>query len=294
MAWQRRRVAMLVPSPTPLPLPLRALTAVGGVVLLVAIGKLVKYARDVFSANIYEVGVIYDYEEDFDEDEHTHFGQAGTEVEHGEMVGPEGRDKELDVLRGFIRDRVVHLFKQQRDPEHGGNHFAVLILLDVPLASLSEKWPFSPLTSTGTPYVDSRYCTRPPRSLYGNYVVSRPQKHQVSNIFRRLLFYKVPEVYYEHAEMFLLDEFNSLFKVFDADGKSHARVVIMFSWLFPCDRCTGELVRRFGHKFRADYPAIQRVILVFAVFWRRMPFDMNWKNFERLRDNGFDVVRVKI
>lgn len=263
--------------------------------LLVTIGKLVRYARDVFSANIYEVGVIYEYEENFDEDEHTHFNRdEGTEGEHGGMVRPEGKDKELDVLRGFIRDKVVHLFKHQCDPVHGGNHFAVLVLLDTPLVSLSEKWPFSPLTSTGTPYVDSRYRTRPPRNLYGNYVVARPQKHRVNNILRRFLFYKVPEIYYEHAETFLLDEFNSLFKVFEADGKCQARVVIMFSWLFPCDHCTGELIRRFGCKFRADHPAIQRVILVFAVFWRRMPFGMNWKNFERLRDNGFDVVRVKI
>lgn len=292
----------------------------GSVILFVATGKLLRYFRDVMSANIYETGVIYDYPEDFDENDHTYFSVGCCPEQEEESLrtrlegrgagigglgnghkgeGPKGggrrtHKEELNILRHFVRNAVIPNFEDQRDSIHGGNHFTVLILLENSLTSLSENWAFKPLTSEGTPYVDSRYPTYPPRNIYENYVVARPQLHRVSKILRRILFYKVPEIYYEHAEVMLLNEFDTLCEMFEASRRCKTKVIILFSWLFPCQRCTSKLVEKFGQKFRMERPAVQRVILVFAVFWCRMPFEENWKNFERLKNNSFDVVRVKI
>lgn len=285
----------------------------GSMVIFVAVGKFLRYMRDVMSANIYETGVIYDHPEDFDEDEHTHFSldeakeQCG--AEKGQLRGKGGfkgvqlgtnrenklhRELELDSLRHFVRSKVIPYFQNQRDSVNGGNHFTVLILLEDSLTSLSGDWAFKPLTDTGTPHVDSRYRTRPPRDMYDNYVVARPQLHRVSKVLKRILFHRVPEVYYEHAEVMLVNEFDTLCEVFEAHHGRETKVIILFSWLFPCDRCTSELVQKFGRGFRADHPVVQRVVLVFTVFWCRMPFEENWENFERLRDGGLDVVRVHV
>lgn len=283
--------------------------ALGSVILFVAAGRLLRYMRDVMSANIYETGVVYDYPEDFNEDDHTYFGlrerlreeggtnegRKGHEMGEGALNGgllgrSRGTNTELNILRRFIRNEVIPNFQNQRDSVHGGNHFTVLILLE---NCLSGNWTFKPLSSTGAPYVDSRYCTRPPRDIYDNYVVARPQLHRVNNVFRTILFRKVPEIFYEHAEVMLVKEFDTLCEMFEASRRCETKVIILFSWLFPCDRCTGELVKKFGREFRTKHPAVERVVLVFAVFWHRMPFDENWKNFERVKESGFDVVRVK-
>lgn len=284
--------------------------ALGSMALFVAAGKLLSYLRDVMSANIYETSVIHDYPEDFNEDDHTSFssgerpgeeegrrgqkdGEKGEGALNGGRLGRTGNN-ELDILRQFIRNKVIPEFQNQRDSVHGGNHFTVLILLEnSSLHCLSGDWTFKPLRSTGAPYVDSRYRTRPPRDLYENYVVARPQLHRVNKILRTLLFHKVPEIFYEHAETMLLSEFDVILEMFEARRRCETKVIILFCWLFPCDRCTGELIRKFGHGFRTKHPAVQRVILVFAIFWCRMPFEKNWENFERLKESGFDVVRVK-
>lgn len=366
--------------------------ALGEMVCLVAMGEFLRYMRDVMSANIYETGVVYEYSDDFTEDEHTHFhsevvsmavkgqdlegptgeqgktmgeegqeelkwgqgepkgeqgrpmgeerkeegpkgeqgiqegpkggqgipmveegqeeGQDGPKGEQGGPMGEEeqqaprvklreptvtqGNREELDRLRHFVRNEVIPKFRHQRDHVNGGNQFSLLLLLEEPLAdSLSSEWNFKPLTDRGTPCVDSRYSTRPPRDLYENYVVARPQLHRVHRILRRLLFYKVPEVFYEHSEVMLVNEFDALWGTFEARRGGTPKVVIVFSWLFPCDRCTSELVKKLGCEFREQHPAVQRVILAFVIFWHRMPFEENWKNFKRLQADRFDVVRVK-
>lgn len=289
--------------------------SLGSMVIFVAVGKLLRYMRDVMSANIYETGIIYDYPEDFDEDDHTHLSVEcwpEAKEQHGAEKGQqkgEGRFKgiqpgtnrenmhrqlELDSLRHFVRRKVIPYFQNQRDSVNGGDHFAVLILLEGSLASLSTgDWEaFKPLMDTGTPHVDSRHRTRPPRNMYDNYVVARPQLHRVSKVLRQILFHRVPEVFYEHAEVMLLNEFDTLCEVFEEHHGCEAKVIILFSWLFPCSRCTSELVHKFGHEFRTEHPAVQRVVVVFAVYWCRMPFEENWENFKRLRDGGLDVVRV--
>lgn len=280
--------------------------SLGGVLVLVAAGQLFRYMRNITSANIYETGVVYDYPGDFDEEEHTHFGSGSDpeeellEQERGEgrprgvQVGTNKRS-EVDILRHFVRNEIIPYFQEQRHPAHGGNHFAVLVLLEDSLSSLSADWTFKPLTDTGTPHVDSHYSTRPPRNMYNNYIVARPQLHKVNPFLRRMLrlFYdRVPEIFYEHAELMLLNEFDTLCEMFEAHCGSKAKVIILFSWLFPCDRCTSHLVQKFGRDFRANCPDVQRVVLVFAVYWVRMPFEENWKNFERLTESGFDVVRL--
>ena len=278
-----------------------------GVLVLVVAGKLFKYLRDVTSANIYETGVVYDYPEEFDEEEHTHFNlEGGPEEEPLDTEespkrregGPKGvqmgtnKGSELDILRHFVRKKVIPHFQKQRNPKHGGDHFAVLLLLEDSLTSLSGDWTFKPLTETGSPYVDSRYRTRPPSNMYDNYIVARPQLHKVCSFVRKILFDRVPEIYYEHAEVMLLNEFDTICEMFEAHRGRKTKVIILFSWLFPCDRCTNNLVQKFGCGFRAERPAVQRVVLVFAVFWHRMPFEENWKNFGKLRESGFDVVRL--
>jgi hypothetical protein len=264
--------------------------------LIVAAGRLLRYMRDIMSANVYETGVTYEYPEDFDEDEYTHF-ISGEEVEEqrdkaeeGTVEGQQGLKGmlELNILRQFVREKVIPYFKGQRDSANGGDHFSVLILLEEPLSSLSGVWTFRPLTDAGTPHVDSKQRTCPSRNMYGNYVVARPQMHRVNQILRIIMLQKVPEIYYEHAEVLLLNEFETLCKMFGRETK----VIILFSLLFPCDRCTSELVQKFGHGFRAERPSVQRVVLVFVLFWHRMPFEENWGNFERLKESGFDIVRL--
>lgn len=261
---------------------------VGSLVLFHATGKLLGYMRAVLSANIYETGVIYEYDEDFDEDEHTFFCSSPD----GDKGGL-GAVKELKSLHFFVRNQVIPLFKDQCDEKNGGDHFATLILFSQPLSSLSENWiGFDPLASDGRPHVDSRHRTRPPRHLYGNYVVARPQLRRVPKILRTLAFRKIPEVFYEHAEEMLVDEFDALREAFEAIN-DRICVVVLFSWLFPCDHCAGRMIEKFGPDFRQRYPHVQRVVLTFAVYWRRMPFEKNWENFIRLKRNGFDIVRVK-
>lgn len=286
------------------------LAALGSVLLLVSsAGRLGRYLRDVLSANIYETGVVYDYPEDFNADDHTHFTSGDRSekdqgknkgwkvgkgaLNRGPLGGVDGNG-ELNILRHFISNAVFPDFQNQRDAVHGGNHFAVLILLEKSLHSLSGDWSFRPLKSTGAPYIDSRYRMHPPRKMYGNYVVARPQLHKVNKILRTILFRKVPDIFYEHAEAMLVNEFDTLCEMFEASCRHETKVIILFSLLFPCDRCTGELVKKFGHRFRTRHPAVQRVILVFALFWHRIPFDENWRNFERLKQSGFDIVRVKV
>lgn len=254
--------------------------------------RLFLYMRALMSANIYETGVIYEYEDNFDEDEHSFFSS----VNQGELGGASSRE-EMRTLRHFIIKELIPNFKHQRDEENGGSQFAVLLLLDSPLSALSRNWTFEPLTGNGRPHVNSRYCTRPPRSLYGNYVVARPQMHKVSKTLRKLLLpiFMTPEYFYEHAETILLKEFEILREKFEAERNQRTRCVILFSWLFPCQRCTEEIIKRFGAgSFRnRTTHHIQRVVIVFAVYWRRIPLSENWKNLTRLRDNGFDIVRVK-
>ena len=259
----------------------------GSLALFYVTGKLIRYLSAALSANIYENGIIYPYRQDFDEDEHTHFSPLSRGREQGCLSSRE----ELNVLRCFIRNRVIPAFRHHHDEIHGGNHFATLILLDRPLESLSEDWVFRPLSQNGRPYIDPRYQTRPPCHLYGNYVVARPQLHRVPAVLRALTFQRVPEIFYEHAEEMLVNEFDFLRESFEANG-NRISVIVVFSWLFPCDRCTSLAIEKFGLEFRQRHSNIQRVILTFAIFWRRMSFDENWKNFERLKRNGFDVVRV--
>lgn len=251
--------------------------------------KLVKYTRSVLSANAYETGDVYDheYEEDFNEEEHTHFSPTD---KAGSIETSSERD--LRILREFICNKIIPNFKHHR--VSSDRHFAILLLLDDSLSTLSENWEFKPQTKHSNPQVDSEYCTRPSRDIYGNHVVACPQLHRVCPLLRRLLqlFFKVPSYFYEHAEEMLLTEFDILKEKFEAEGRFETNI-ILFSWLFPCNLCTNKIIKKFGREFRAKNPAVQQVIIVFVSFWRRMPFEENWNSFEKLKANGFDIVRVK-
>lgn len=234
------------------------------------------------SGNIYKHGEIYEHDEEFDEDKHSHFNQPNSE--------------EMETLRQFICDRVIPNFKDHRHEEYGGPQFAVLVLLNGPITDLtSGNWDFRPLTENGRPCVDSRYLTQPQQELYQNYVVARPQVHRIDPIWRRLTFFYVPERYYEHAEEMLVNEFDRLRASFACcEGRSDVmRCVIVFSWLFPCDECTSQMIRKWGPSFREENPTLQRVIIAFRVYWRRASPENCQRNRERLKENGFDILRVK-
>ncbi len=250
--------------------------------------KLASYICAVRSANIYETGRIYQYDEDFNEDDHSYYQNTFREGARGEgMLTKEY----LDSLRHFTCNELIPNFKDQRDEINGGKHFCVLLLLDHPISELShtEKSVFDPLRHN-KPYVDSNFCSAPKRELYGNYVVTRPQFHRVNDFLRRVLFFStVPEIYYEHAEDIALNEFDILKGSF----KKFARSVILFTWLFPCDSCTLKIVNKLGPSFREANPGIDHVIIVFAIYWRRLPVEVNENNRNKLIDAGCDIVRVK-
>lgn len=257
--------------------------ALGSIGVFLIVRKLLNYVSYVLSAGIY-TGKVYDeeYEGGFDPEVHTHF------------TTPPNKDagRELEILRDFICKEVIPKFKDHHEEESGGRHFVVLILLADSLSSLADDWKFKPLTESGQPYVDPSHLTRPPRQLYGNYIVAHPQRCSVNHWLTFLNF--IPKFYYKHAEEILLGEFDILHGKFRTEENREAECIILFSWLFPCDWCTSDIINRFGCGFRVKNPAVQRVVIVFAIYWRRIPFQRNWRNFLRLKENGFDIVRIKL
>lgn len=237
--------------------------------------------------------VVYSYEGEYQEEQHTHFRTGVREEECEEEEERASVEEELRILRTFVRQDIVPSFKEHHG--EGTRHFAVLLLLDKPLSSLAEDWHYRPLMSHGRPYVDPRFSTQPPRELYGNYVVAHPELCRPYRILRGIFFNTLPKYkyYYDHAEEMLFEEFDALQSAFERGQGQKVKFVILFSWLFPCDRCTDKVIKKFGAEFRRANPNIQRVIVVFALYWRRIPLEQNWRNFKRLKESGFDIVLAK-
>ena len=255
----------------------------GGIGVLFLVRKLFSYIEYVRSSS----SIVYDLQE-FHQEEHTYITHEGKAGEGDIMI-----ESELEILQSFIAERVIPDFKEHHG--EGTQHFAVLILLDQPLSSLTQNWCYAPLNIHGRPYIDPVYNTQPPRHLYGNYVVAHPELCLPYRIVRRLFFDKLPryKYYYNHAEEMLASEFDSLRLKFEREGLRETKIVILFSWLFPCDNCTTLLIEKFGPDFRRRNPTIVRVILTFAMYWKRMPYEQSRRNFERLKENQFDIVLVK-
>ena len=176
----------------------------GGIGALFLVRKLFSYIKNVRSSS----NIMYDYEQEFHQEEHTHITHEGEAGEGDTMI-----ESELKILQSFIAERVIPDFKEHHS--EGTRHFAVLVLLDQPLLSLTKNWHFAPLTAQGRPYIDPVYNTRPPRHLYGNYVVAHPELCLPYRIVRRVLFDKLPRYnyYYNHAEAMIINEFDSSAKV---------------------------------------------------------------------------------
>ena len=256
----------------------------GGIGALFLVRKLFSYIKNVRSSS----NIMYDYEQEFRQEEHTHITHEGEAGEGDTMI-----ESELKILQSFIAERVIPDFKEHHS--EGTRHFAVLVLLDQPLLSLTKNWHFAPLTAQGRPYIDPVYNTRPPRHLYGNYVVAHPELCLPYRIVRRVLFDKLPRYnyYYNHAEAMIINEFDSLRRKFESEENRETKIVILFSRLFPCDNCTTLLIEKFGQEFRHCNPTIKRVVLTFATYWKRIPYEQNRRNFERLKESQFDIVLVK-
>ena len=83
------------------------------------------------------------------------------------------------------------------------------------------------ITCTGannSPLVNSDEPSHPDNSNFVNYMVARPD--HMGN----------------HAEEVLLDRFNKLWFKF----RQQPSVILIFSWLMPCEGCTESIINRLG------------------------------------------------
>lgn len=74
--------------------------------------------------------------------------------------------------------------------------------------------------------VNSNECSHPDSSNLVNYIVARPDHDRHTR----------------HAEEVLLDRFNELWRNF---GRRPS-LILIFSWLMPCNECTEDIINRLG------------------------------------------------
>jgi hypothetical protein len=165
----------------------------------------------------------------------------------------------------FIRQVIVPKFEQQRDYYHQQNQFAVLLLVtDEDLRDISQMkfHPHDP------PITNNLNLSMPDNEKeYRNYIVARPCNDN------------------HHAEKEIFDHLDQLWNGFmrHNDHGVPPKCFILYSWNFPCSKCTQLIIDSFN---KPRYKSVS-VIVAATAFWGEEEHEIRHQNEAKMKRELF-------
>ena len=164
----------------------------------------------------------------------------------------------------FVRKIIVPNFSQQRRCDQ--NQFAVLLFVTEKDFRDINQMKFHPHDS---PITNNKRLSMPDNEDdYHNYIVARPQNDKY------------------HAENVIFDNLDRLWKGFmSRSNKIPPKCFILYSFNFPCTKCTNLIIRSFN---KPPYKSVS-VIVAATAYWDRESHEVRSQNVAKMKGEQFCV-----
>ena len=174
--------------------------------------------------------------------------------------------RQREAIKRFIVREVIPRAEGQKT---SWQHVTLILLAQSETENLLT-FQFKPSKNATLP-IDSGKPFIPQKHEFNNYIVARPDQNIFSN----------------HAEKIILDEFEDLLEAFRRKNKEHPSSIILYSWIMPCTTCTINIIHTLANRGF-------KVIVAYTIHYR---YDIESKeqqeaNRERLKQAGVMVQHI--
>ena len=176
-------------------------------------------------------------------------------------------------LRKLVRNSFVRNFQNGGLVRDDRTQFAVAALLP---DTQWRNFRYIPSNSGGQkPIIDKQNSLSPPKaSTYNNYLAARPTRRK-------------------HSETQILDRLDDLYNKYKANhGGQSPQVLLLYSWIVPCKKCTDDIVAKLTNE---PFNSIPTKVVAYTTrgTTTKCTCDVKYTE-EKFKNTGIDLFRVGI